>query len=145
MSSNTKEWITVAVFFIGFFAFTFGEMYWLSRGDTAKRGRFFAFAFVSNIFSVSVGFFVSFIIFGVLMAMAWDGSLETIPSGDGGIWAAVAVAAIFPVLLLTLAKRLLFRGLKLTDVPRPWLYSIAASILFFLVVIGLPFLFVYFT
>lgn len=143
MSSNTKEWLTVAVFFIGFFAFTIGETYWLSRIDPAKRGRFFAFAFVSNIFSVSVGFFVSFVIFGVLMALAWDGSLEKVSGGDAGIWAAVAVAAIFPVLLLTLAKRLLFRGLKLTDVPRPWLYSISASLLFFVVVIGLPFLFVY--
>ncbi len=145
MSSNTKEWITVAVFFIGFFAFTIAEAYWLSRSDTAKRGRFFAFAFVSNIFSVSVGFFVSFIIFGVLMALAWDGSLEKIPSDSAGIWTAVAVAAVFPILLLTLAKRLLFRGLKLADVTRPWLYSVAASLLFFVVVIGLPFLFVYFT
>lgn len=145
MYSNTREWLTVAVFFFGFFTFTAGEMFWLSRGDISKRGRSFAFAFVSNILSVSVGFFVSFIILGVLLALAWDGSLEKIPSGDTGVWFAVTAAALFPVLLLILSKRILFRWLKLTDHFYPWTYSLVASLLFFLVVIGLPFLFVYFT
>jgi len=145
MTSNTIEWITVALFFVGFFAFTIGEMVWLSRNDASRRGRFFAFAFASNIFSVSIGFFVSFVIFGVLLALAWDGSLQKMPAGDAGIWAIVAIAGIFPILLLTLAKRLLIRFLKLTDVPQPWLYSFVASIAFFVVVLSLPVLFIYFT
>ncbi len=144
MSSITIEWITIALFFAAFFAFTFGECYWLDRKNSSAIGRYFVFAFVSNIFSTSIGFFVSFVIFGILLALAWDGSLQQLPTGDAAIWLAVAVAALFPPILLILSKRLLFRLLKLTEVTRPWLYSLLSSILFFVVIISLPALFLYF-
>src|SRR5437879_9316215 len=141
MSSATTEWIAVVVFFAGFFAFTIGECYWLSRKKSSSCGRFVAFSFVSNIFSVSIGFFVSFLIFGLLLMLAWDGSIQRLPTGEAAIWLAVGVAAIFPPVLLILAKRLLMRLLKLNEISRPWVYSILASTAFFFIVLVLPALF----
>lgn len=143
MSSRATEWIAVIIFFAGFFAFTIGESYWLSRRNSSAIGRFFVFSFVSNIFSVSIGFFASFVVFGVLLALAWDGSIQQLPTGELAVWMAVCVAALFPPLLLILAKRLLFRLLKLTEISRPWLYSVLASVAFFVVVPSLPVLFLY--
>lgn len=131
------------IFFVGFFAFTIGEAYWLGRKNSPEIAKFFVFSFVSNIFSVSIGFFVSFVIFGALIALAWDGSIQQLPTGDTAVWMAVGVAALFPPLLLILAKRLPFRLLKLNGVSRPWLYSVLASAAFFVIVPSLPVLFLY--
>lgn len=145
MESNTREWIAVGLFFVAFFAFTFGEVFYLSRGESNRLGRSFMFAFVSNILSVSVGFFVSFLIFGVVMMLVFDGSIQSMPTGEYGIATALIIAAIFPPILLIFGKAIAFRLLKIDFVERKWLYSIVVSIAFFMVVSALPFLFIYLT
>ena len=82
MDSTTREWIAVGLFFVAFFAFTIGEAFYLSRGDRMRLGRSFTFAFVSNILSVSVGVFGSFIIFGIVMMVVFDGSVQLLPTGE---------------------------------------------------------------
>jgi magnesium-transporting ATPase (P-type) len=139
MSSSAKEWLIVAAFFVGFFAFTAAETWWLGRRTTHGVGRAFSFAFATNIFTASVGFCVSFVIFGVIMAMAWDGSLTSVPGGDSTIWVAVVVGGLAPLTILVLAKRLMIKLLKLTDLARPWAYAGVASLLFFLSIFLLPF------
>lgn len=139
MTAVTKEWLIVAAFFIGFFAFTAAETWWLNRRTTHGAGRAFTFAFATNIFTACVGFFVSFVVFGAIMALAWDGSLASVPGNDFTIWIAAAVGALAPVVILFLAKRWMIKLLKLTDLNKPWAYSAAASILFFLSIFILPF------
>ena len=144
MSSNTVEWLAVALFFICFFGFSVLESFWLNKKHLIPFPRAFSFSFVTNIFSVSVGFFVSFVIFAVLFMLAWDGSLQELPPNDLRLWTAVAVAALFPLLLLILAKRLMLYFFKLASAGSPWLFSIAASVVFMLTVSAVPFLFIYF-
>lgn len=139
MSSTTKEWLIVAAFFIGFFAFTAAETWWLNRRTTHGVSRLLTFAFSTNIFTACVGFFVSFVIFGVMMALTWDGSLASTPGGDFTLWLAVAVGALAPVVILYLAKRLMIKLLKLTDLSKPWVYSAIATVLFFPAIFILPF------
>jgi hypothetical protein len=139
MSSTTKEWLIVAAFFVGFFVFTAAETWWVNRRTTHGAGRSFTFAFATNIFTVCVGFFVSFVVFGVMMALAWDGSLANTPGGDFTLGVAVAVGALAPIVILILAKRLMVKLLKMTDLTSPWIYSVVASILFFLSIFVLPF------
>lgn len=129
----------MAAFFVGFFAYTAAETWWLNRRTTHGAGRAFTFAFATNIFTACVGFFVSFVIFGVIMALAWDGSLASTPGSDFTLWVAVAVGALAPVVILFLAKRLMIGLLKLTDLSKPWAYSAIASVLFFLAIFILPF------
>lgn len=142
MSGNTKEWLVVIIFFLCVFGATLVEAFWLSRKNTASFSRALTFSILSNTITVTAGFFVSFVIFGVILAMAWDGSLEKVPAGDFTVWTAVVIGALFPVLLLALAKRLLASVFKLA-LARPSVYSTASALLFFFIIIGVPTLFIY--
>jgi hypothetical protein len=145
MSSNVVEWLAVTLFFICFFGFSLLESFWLNKKNLVPFPRAFSFSFVTNILSVSVGFFVSFAIFAVLLMLAFGGTLQELPPNDPRIWTAVTVAALFPLLLLILAKRLMLRLFKLVSVGSPWTFSIAASVAFLLTVSTVPSLFIYFS
>lgn len=143
MSATSKEWLVVLVFFLSIFSVTAVEAIWLSRKNIASLSIALSFSILSNTITITVGFFVSLVIFGVILAMAWDGSLQNVPAGDFTIWSAVVVATLFPVLLLALAKRLLSSVFKL-DLSRRWMYSTASSLIFFFIIIGVPALLIYF-
>jgi hypothetical protein len=136
MSGNAKEWLIVLAFFIGFVVFTFVEAIWVSKRPTVALPKALLFAFTSNLLSLIIGFFVSFVIVGVILAMAWDGSLAKVPGNDASIITALVIAAVFPWGVLVLAKRVLIRLMKLSGIPSPFIYSLIASALFFLFTIG---------
>ena len=88
------------------------------------------FSFTSNLLSIIIGFFVAAAVVGVILAMAWDGSLQTVPGNDAGTIAALVFAAVFPAVLLVLVKRLFLHLLKIGELRAPLTYSLAASALF---------------
>ncbi|MBK9153914.1 MAG: hypothetical protein IPM25_06800 [Chloracidobacterium sp.] len=145
MSANTLEWLVVAIFFACFFAYTFLETGWLNKKNGIPFGRALAFSFATNILCISVGFFISFIIFGVLLALAWDGTLGQVDGNDWRIWAASLTGAFAPLLLLIVAKRVGLRLIGPNDLGLPWLYSAASSVIFLLFVVSVPVLFAYFS
>ena len=140
MSTSTLiEWLFVFVFFVCFFIACVGEILWLRRKPGIELKRALIFVLSSNFITITVGFFVSFVIFAILLMLAWDGSIEKLPGGEASMIGLVAVMALFPIVLMMLWKRLLLKLLKFTaDIISPWRYSLAASILFFVVVIGIP-------
>ena len=144
MSSGTKQWLIVLAFFLGFFAFTFLEAAWVNRRVAGGFPRALLLAFTSNMLTVTVGFSVSLVIFGVIFGLGWDRSLETLEPNMALLWTAFIAAAIFPLGLLILAKRLLLRVLKLTGLANPLAYSLVASALFLVSTIGLPIAIAYF-
>lgn len=144
MSANTVEWLAVGIFFACLFAFSLAEGGWLSKFSQVPFGKAFAFAFATNTFCVSIGFFVSFAIFAVLLMLAFGGTFQDLSGNDWRIWTAVIVAFLFPVVLLILAKRLALRLFKMQLAGSPWLFSAAASIAFLLFVTSIPVAFVYF-
>jgi hypothetical protein len=137
MSSEIKEWAVVIVFLLCFPIFTVSEALWLVRRTQASFSRSLLYSFATNLFACLAGFFVSFIILGVILAMAWDGSLENVPAGGFTIWAALIVAVCFPLVLLIFSKRLANLLFKL-PLSRPWLFSILASLLFYIAILGFP-------
>jgi len=143
MDSNTTQWLIVVLFFACFFAAIAVEVRWLSKKHGVVPGKAVAFSFTSSIFCITVGFFVSMVIFFVILAMAWDGSLQDIKGGDASIWGAIAVAAVFPFLILTLAKFLLLKLFKFESITSPLKYSAIASLGFVLAVTVIPFVSVY--
>ncbi|MGD9588562.1 MAG: hypothetical protein AB7Q37_04220 [Pyrinomonadaceae bacterium] len=145
MSANTLEWLVVAIFFACFFAYTFLETGWLNKKNGVPFGKALAFSFATNILCISVGFFISFIIFGVLLALAWDGTLGQVDGNDWRIWAASLTGAFAPLLLLIVAKRVGLRLIVPNDLDLPWLYSAASSVIFLLFVVSVPVLFAYFS
>ena len=136
MSGSAKQLLVVVIFFVAFFGFTIAEAAWVNRRSAFGFGRSFFLAFSSNILCVTVGFSVTFIIIGVILAMAWDGSLEQVPAGGFSIWAAIITSVLFPVVLLAIAKRVLLKILKLDAQIPNWPYSVIATLLFFFTVIG---------
>jgi hypothetical protein len=143
MSGVTKEWLALLIFLLCFVLFTIGEAIWLNRKGWAGFGKGLAFSLATNFFSFVIGFFVVFVILGVILAMAWDGSIEKIPAQNFTLWAALIFAGLFPLILLTLAKRLLLALFKMQGGKLAWLFSIVSSIFILLVPIALPALFLY--
>jgi len=139
MSDESQQWLFVFLFFLGFFAFTIGESFWLNKKKDVALGRAFGFSFASNIFTITVGFFLSSVTFVALLAVSRDDSLQVTPD-------AVTVATTFvvsflvPVAVLILVKWLLLKFFKIASVGRPFVYSLLASIGFFISVLILPFL-----
>src|SRR5687768_7797097 len=139
MSSEPRQLLFVVLFFVGFFAFTIAEAYWLHRKKDVSAGRAFGFSFASNIFAITVGLFFSSVAFVALVAIWRDDSLEVTP--DGTLLAAsILVSFLIPVAVLILVKWLLLRFFKIASVERPFVYSLLASIGFFFSVLVLPFL-----
>jgi hypothetical protein len=142
MSGNTKEWLIVFLFFAGFFAFTIAETYWLHRKKGVSRGHAFGFSFASNIFTITVGFFLASLTFVAFVAMTRGDSLQITPDARA-VAAAYIASLLVAVAVLILAKWLLLKSLKIADIERPFLYSIIASIGFFFSVLILPYLVVF--
>ena len=138
MAAKGAEWLIVLLFFVCFFACTAGEVMWLHRNKAVEVGRAFAFSFASNLFCITVGFFVSMVTFGVILAMAWDGSLQTVKGGDASIWAAIIAAVVFPFFLLALAKFLLLKVFRFETIPDKLKYAALASLVFFFAVSLIP-------
>ena len=131
MSGAAKEWLIVVIFFAAFFAYTFAEASWVSKRTASNYARSLFFTFTTNLISITVGFVVSFVILGAILALTWDGSLENVGVGDKTIWTALAVALVFPMLLLLAVKRIFIALLKFEGL-KPWLFSAISSVLLFL-------------
>jgi hypothetical protein len=143
MSSPASEWMIVLLFFGGFIAFTVGEIVWLENKANVPTRTATAFSAITNSLCITVGFFVSFIIFAIILAMALDGSLQNVRGGDASIWTAVAIASLTPFLLLLLTKRLFLKLFRIERVKSAWGYAVSSSLIFFLCVLALPSLFTF--
>ena len=134
----------VVLFFVGFFAFTIAETFWLNRKKAVTPGRALGFSFASNVFAITVGLFLSSAVFVAILAATRGGSVEVTPNAVT-VAMAFVVSFLVPVGVLILAKWLLLKFLKITSVERPFIYSLLASTGFFLSVFLLPFLVEYWT
>jgi hypothetical protein len=137
MTGVSQDWIFVAVFFVAFVAVTAGEIYWLTGKLSVPVKKALTTVFLPNFATITLGFFVTFIIFGILLAVAWDENTVT-PGGEAGTWIAFIAALGFPFLLMTALRRLLIGGLRIEQIPRPLPYAILSTIIFFAAVCGLP-------
>jgi magnesium-transporting ATPase (P-type) len=144
MSGKTIEWLAVLIFFVFFFACIVAESQWLHKRTAAQLGKTFAFSFATNIFTITVGFTLSFIIYGTLIVLAFGGALENLGGNDWRIWTAVIAGIAVPVIVSVLSKRLALRVFKLDPGFSPWIYSLAASIAILVTVTLAPVMFVYF-
>lgn len=142
MSGSGKEWVFVLVFFGTFLAVTLGELYWLAERKLVPIRRAMIVVFSSNFITITLGFLVSFIIFGVLLAMAGYQDTE-IRGGEAATWTAFIAALAFPLLPMAGTKRGLLSMLKVDQIPKPLSYSMLSSLIFFAAVIGVPVIFLY--
>jgi len=143
MSGASNDWLIIGVFFAAFLAATVGEIYWLTQRLKVPLKKSLTTVFLSNFVTITLGFFVSFIIFGILFAVAWDENTE-MRGGEAGMWTALIAALGFPVLLMAAMKRLLIAGLRMSEVARPIPYAIVSTLIFFAAVFGLPAIFLAF-
>lgn len=144
MSSTAREWLVVLIFLLFAFGLTFAEAFWLYKKNWANFGKSLAFAIAGNVTGFFVGLFVMFIVFGVILALAWDGSLEKIPFGDAGIIAAIVFGVLFFPVFLAFCKRLLLMLLKIQTGQAAWIFSFASAFLIVLLALGVPILVGYF-
>jgi magnesium-transporting ATPase (P-type) len=144
MSGKTVEWLAVLIFFTCFFAFTILESYWLNKRTAAPLGKTFAFSFATNIFTITVGFALSFVVYGSLLMLTFGDALEHLSGNDWRTWAALLAGAALPVIVSTLAKRLGLRIFKLDLGLSPWTFALIASVILLVFVAAAPVLFIYF-
>jgi len=140
MSETSKDWIIVGAFFAAFILVTAGEVYWLTRKLAVPAKKALTTVFLSNFLTITLGFLVTFVLFAVLFAVAWDEN-TTMPGGEPASWATFIAAVAFPVLLMTGVRRLLIGGLRIEQITRPLPYAIVSTLIFFAVVFGIPAIF----
>lgn len=146
MSESPQNWPFIILFFACFLVFTAAEIVWLKRAAAADFRRVFLVASASNVLAITLGFFLSFLTTGILFAIAFDTSLEGKGMREIVLWTVAVLAIIFPIALLSVAKRLLLYVTGLSgSVARPWSYAALAAILFHVFVLGVPSLVVYLT
>lgn len=139
-----KEWMVVLSFFLMIIGFTVVEAVWINNKGWARFGKSFGFSALTNFIGYAVGFFVFFVAFGVILAMAFDGSLKNFPMNDYGIVATLLLGVLFTPALLTICKRAFLSILKIQNGKPAWLYSIASSLLGLTISLGVPILLGYF-
>lgn len=144
MSAKIVEWLVVLLFFLFAIGLTFGESFWLYKKNWTNFGKAFAFAIVTNVIGFFAGGFVLFVVFGVLLALAWDGSLEKMPLGDAGIIAAMVFGILFFPIFLALCKRLFLKIFKIQTGKPAWVFSFVAAFLIGFLALGVPVLVGYF-
>ncbi len=137
MTAQVAQWLIVVLFFACFFAFTAGEILWLSRKKNVAAGRAFAFSFASNLFCITVGFFFSIVLLFGILALAWNG-FENAGVGEATIWTVLIIAAFFPFLLLTIVKLLLLKLFRFEAIQSHIKYSAFASFLFLVTITLIP-------
>ena len=136
----TKEWVIVLSFFVIIIGYTVAEAVWVNRKGWAYFGKSLVFSVLTNFIGYVVGFFVVFVIFGVILAMAWDGSIEKFPMKDYGLVAAMSFAVLFTPALLTVCKRVFLSLLKMQSGKTAWLYAVVSAVLSLMVSLGVPIL-----
>jgi hypothetical protein len=134
MTGVSQDSIFVAVFFGAFLVVTAGEIYWLTSRLQVPTKKAMTIVLLSNFGTITLGFFVTFVIFGLLLAvMAENTGVVTT-----GTWLAFIAALGFPFLLMAGVRRLLIGGLRLEQIARPLPYALLSTLLFFAVVFGIP-------
>jgi hypothetical protein len=145
MPESPQNWPFVVVFFACFLLFTAAEIFWLRRGGSDFR-RIFLVASASNILAITLGFFLAFIIAGLLFATALTSNLEGQEVRQPFLWTVAGAAILFPVALLAVTKRLLLSVNGLADgIANPWIYAVVAAVLFHAFVLGIPTFLTYLT
>ncbi|MBA3804348.1 MAG: hypothetical protein H0X14_01355 [Acidobacteria bacterium] len=139
-----KEWIVVLSFFLFIAGFTVVEAVWLNHKGWARFGKSLGFSALTNFIGYAVGFFVLFVVVGVIMMMVFDGSLNIFSMKDYGMAAMLILGVLFIPALLIVCKRVFLSYLTIQTGKSAWLYSIASSLLGLTVSLGAPILLGYF-
>ena len=136
MTGVSQDGIFVAVFFGAFAVVTIGEVYWLTRQLGVAMKKALTVVFLPNFGTITLGFFVTFVIFGLLLASAGD---DADPSTYRvGTVAAFVAALSFPLLLMIAVRRALVAGLRIEQIERPLQYAAISTLVFFAAVLALP-------
>lgn len=137
MTGASQDWVIVAVFFFAFAAMTIGEMYWLVSSSGVASRKAATAVLLPNFLTITLGFFVTFIIFGFLLALTGSNA-EGGSTAGAGTRIAFLAALSFPVLLMAVSRRLLIGGLRIEQIERPLRYAILSTFAFFVAVFGIP-------
>ena len=137
MSGASQDWIFIAVFFGAFIAVTIGEIYWLISSLNVPMKKALTIVFLSNFVTITIGFFVTFIIFGLVLALTGYNDEDTAAPGTLTSIAFIAALA-FPFLLMAAIRRLLIGGMRIEQISRPLPYAIISTLVFFAAVLILP-------
>jgi len=129
MSSVTIEWITLAIFVLCFIGAIVAETLWLIRKGWAVPPRAVAFVMITDTLSLSIGFFVPFVIIGAMLAIAFGGGLTDVSGNDPRLWLALIFAFLFPPVFLFPVRRVFLAFFKIRAGKDAWLYALAASLL----------------
>lgn len=138
MSVNAREWAVVLIYFVVVSGLTILEAFLISRKGWTNFGKSFAFSVLTNVIGFTIGSFVAFVVIGVVLAMAWDGSLEKFPLKDYGIGAFLILGILFFPIFLALCKRLFLKIFNIQSGKTAWIFSFVVSFAVFIISLGLP-------
>lgn len=141
MSAASKEWIFLLSFFACFFFILIAETKWLIlRGSGTTRNVSIAVA-GSDLLAITAGLLLAFVIFGAFVAYVFGGAPA---GGDDPRFALALLASILgPLIVLFVSRIILLRLLRICPPLGITPFAFLSSVIFLLVVFGVPSLILY--
>lgn len=141
MSASAKEWAFIALFFAILLAVSFAEILWLNRKNGIDLRRSMIAVLMPNFLTITLGFLVSFLSFGILLALSGD--QDAAASGGGAArWIVFGMAMLFPLIFSAALRSVLISTLKFslanTRFKSPFRCSLISSAVFLIAVVGIP-------
>lgn len=132
MSSTNKEWLVILLYFVLLIIEGVCEAAWLHRKSWASWPRALLFSWLTNLIGWCIGFSVVFVIVGVILALAWDGSMERLPFKGNEAGVALVLVGLFLPTLLILIKRAFLALLKIQRGRSAWRFAVITSLIVWL-------------
>ena len=143
MAGQILQFAILFSFFFLALGVMFLEAYYISKKGWTNLGKAFLCCLLSYAVSLVVCFIVLFIVFGIFLAMAWDGSISKFPGGDYGVGAVLILAVLFVPFFLTICKWLFLKIMKIQTGKSAFGFAAISSVIAIIIIVGVPFLITY--
>jgi hypothetical protein len=141
MSAANKEWIFLLAFFACFFFVLIAETKWLQIRAAASLRNAAIVAAGSDLFGITAGLLLAFVIFGSVVAFFRGG--QQLSGEDPRLSIAFFISLTGPFIALLIPKLILARILRLRPPPGITPYAFVSTFLFLVIVFGIPALIIY--
>lgn len=139
-----KERIVFILAAVLLFATAIGEILWLVRAGWASAGRAFLYVVLTDLLSIALNATVFFTVgLAMLMLVLGPAGAGAEPGTEPMMWTVLLIGALLPPGIFLLAKRSFLTFFKMRWGKVAWVYSLAITVIKFVLVIGVPVVFLY--
>ena len=143
MSGDAKTITAAMILVLCYLSLNIVEVFWLRAKQWGTTGTAAGFAIVTNFVGFGIGLFISFFVFGVMLAASWDPGHNPFKDNEIVMTVLVIIGTLIPPLFLLLSKRIMLGLLKMRAGWLAWIYSLVTAVLIYVLTVAPAVLFLY--